>query len=115
MKTTWSKRLLELNPRQGRVVVSAAILCVAMGLYPPWYHVYVNEVGTFRSVPGAYSYLLAPPVPLARENWYATHISFDILAIQWLGVAVAAALAVRGLKTKNDAESRPFDRYPMNH
>lgn len=105
--------LLLLNRRQTRAIVIGALVFVLVGLFPPWHHVYINEVGHERTEPAGFHVITQHPLPLASANWYTARISVGILALEWLAVIAATAALVRSLRNRNDAEAHPFNRYRM--
>ncbi len=101
-----------MNRRQARVIVLGMVFLLAMGLYPPWHHIFVNEVGGQRIAFAGFGSITNPPHPLSGINWYATRISLDILFTEWAVVVATTAVLVFAMRNMNDAELRPFLRYP---
>lgn len=73
-----------MNTKQRRILVAAAIVIVAMLLYPPF-----NLVGRFDPAYAharfVYGWLFEPP--------YDAHVNVELLLTQWLAVGIVAGIA----------------------
>ena len=103
--------LLRMNRRQTRAFVAGIGVMLLIGLYPPWNHVYVNELGARRTVPAGHGGLSAPPVSLTNYNLYGTHIDLIRLFVYWALAAGVTYGTIVAMGDANPNQARLMRRY----
>ena len=107
----WMVNLLRLNRRQTSAFIIGCLVMIVFGLFPPWNHVYMNELGGRRVVHAGHGGVLSPPTPLSSYNYYATNIDVVRLLFLWAVVAGVTYGVVVGMADRNTAADRLMRRY----
>ena len=107
----WMVNLLRLNRRQTSALITGILVFVVFGFFPPWNHVYVNELGGRRVVHAGHGGVMAPPSPMSTYNYYATNIDVVRLLILWVVVAGVTYGVVVGMADRNTEADRLLRRY----
>lgn len=84
----WQERLLTLNRRQTRAMLTGIFVCILMGLFPPWEQLYVNELGGWWDRPAGTSFILSPPEEHSMPNYMGATVNWTQLVVQWLVTGV---------------------------
>lgn len=79
----WQERLLTLNRRQTRALLTGVLAFVLMGLFPPWEQLYINELGGWYDRPAGVHFILAPPDQFHLSNYLGATVNWTQLFIQW--------------------------------
>jgi hypothetical protein len=89
----WQVRLLTMNRRQTRVLVTGIFGCILMGLFPPWEQSFVNDLGHWYDRPAGVGFILDPPDvwpgvsaqdSLNDPNYLGATVNWTRLFIQWI-------------------------------
>ena len=87
---------------------------ILMGLFPPWEHMYINELGGWKDRPAGFHFILSPP----EQNYLATYMGSTVdwtqMFIQWfVVVGVTPAYVWRFRDSLGDPLTpRPRNRPP---
>jgi hypothetical protein len=100
MMAPWQERLLLLNRRQTRALLFGLFMFVFMGLYPPWEHMFMNEVGGWFDRPAGFHWILTPPDLYNTPTYMGATVNWTQLFIQWGVVGVITLIFIWGLKDR---------------
>lgn len=104
---TWQSRLLSLNRRQTHALAVGFALLLFLGVYPPWEHKFMNEIGGELERPAGYHYALSPPALSGSPNWTGADVDWTMLGVQWLVCLGLTAAAVYGFRDRSPGTQRP--------
>lgn len=107
-------RLFGLNSRQTRALVAGVLGLIIIGLFPPWEHVFVNEIGAIQTRPVGFHGIMSPPDLSGHPNWRGCQVDWPILAFEWLVAAAVASSFVYGMRDRNPLTKRLLHRYEVS-
>ncbi len=110
----WQERLLTLNRRQTRALVMGIVGFILMGLFPPWEHMYINELGAWYDRPAGFHFILSPPEQFYLSTYMGCTVNWTQMFVQWvLVVGVTMAYVWRFRDSLGDPLTpRPRNRPP---
>ena len=100
-----------LNMRQTRAFVAGIAGLIVLGLYPPWDHVFVNEIGAVQKRPAGFHAMAAPPEMSGNPNWRGSQVDWVLLAIEWALAAGITGSFIYGMRDRNPLTRRLMNRY----
>jgi hypothetical protein len=112
--TRWQSRLFGLNSRQTRALVAGVFGFIFIGLFPPWNHVFVNEIGAIHRRPAGFHAILGPPDMSGNPNWRGCQVDWALLAIEWAVAVGITAVFIYGLRDRNPLTRRLLNRYEVD-
>lgn len=90
----WQVRLLTLNRRQIRALITGIFGSMIMGLFPPWEQLFINELGHWYDRPAGFNFILSPPDLFSTPNYLGATLNWTQLFIQWMAAAVVTMVYV---------------------
>ena len=93
---------MTLNQKQVRILIGAAVIFVAMGLFPPWTFT-LHWASVHREKPAGYALIAWPPKPGRYDPEYGVRLDIRRLFVQWL-VLVAATSGLLLLTRETDSK-----------
>jgi hypothetical protein len=91
--------LRDLNARQNRVLIGAAVLLAILLLVPPWLHEYRTAAGDQWLIFAGFRPVFAPPATASLFQLHATRVDYAMLAVELLGLL---ALTTGGVRSMSD-------------
>jgi hypothetical protein len=97
-----------MNKKQRLVLVIGILVCLVMGLFPPWKGYFTGrynaDTGNVERVFAGYAFLLSPPTQIDRTG-LRTEIDLAVLIIQWVFVLGLCGLAALALAERAEKET----------
>lgn len=109
--TPLQSRLLRLNRRQTNTLITGVFLLLMVTLYPPWVHVFGNEMGARREVPAGFHSLMMPPEIRGNIWWRGASIDWTLLFIEWAVTIAVVGVFIYGFRDKNPEVQRLLRHY----
>lgn len=107
----WQMALLQLNRRQIHALAVGLLLFVSVGLYPPWDHLYRNEIGGATKRPAGFHFINAPPDNTWDPTWSGAQVNWLLLSIELMAVAGISAAFIYGFRDRDPQTQRLLRRY----
>ena len=76
---------MNLNSNQKNIVITAGVIFILMGLFPPWSYTVGATVHSEK--PAGYALIIAPPEPESKAAAFGVKLDFSRLIVQWMVLA----------------------------